>query len=424
MTDETRVLCRYIPMEQYAVAVIGAGPAGLFSAIHAAGPESPVLLLEKNAQPGAKLRITGSGQCNLTHDGAITAFFSRYGRNGNFLKPALRSYTNTDLIRFFTERGCAMETEKTGKIFPVSRKSADILAILLQECHERKVSVRSGETVLTVTSDPAGFLIRTAREQYRAKILVIATGGASYPATGSCGDGFRFAASLGHTIIPTAPALTPILIADHPLRDLSGISFTGMHFSVWRAGKKEFDSTGDVLFTHEGLSGPGILDCSRAIQPGDQIRLSFLSGTMTRDVFAVDFSGRIPANGKKLVKSVLLQYDIPERLVQVLTRIAGIPDGLTCAHLSGPLRSQLITAITDFPLTVAALGNYSIAMVTRGGVALPEVNPKTMESRIVPHLYFAGEVLDIDGDTGGYNLQAAFSTGRCAGMAIRNRLRE
>jgi len=411
-------------MEPYAVAIIGAGPAGLFSAIHAADPESPVLLLEKNAQPGAKLRITGSGQCNLTHDGAITAFFSHYGRNGNFLKPALRSCTNTDLIRFFTERGCAMETEKTGKVFPASRKSADVLGILLQDCHERKVRLMCGKAVLTVTSDPDGFLIATERGQYRAKNLVITTGGASYPATGSSGDGFRFASSLGHTIVPTAPALTPVIVADHPFSDLSGVSFVSMDFSVWRAGKKEFDSAGDVLFTHEGLSGPGILDCSRAILPGDQIRLSFLSGTMTRDVFAVDFSGRILAHSKKLVKSVLLHYDIPERLVQHLTRIAGVPDGLTCAHLSGPLRSQLITAITELPLTVAALGNYSVAMVTRGGVALPEVNPKTMGSRIIPHLYFAGEVLDIDGDTGGYNLQAAFSTGRCAGMAIRNRLRE
>ena len=409
-------------MEQYAVAIIGAGPAGLFSAIHAAGQKSPVLLLEKNTQPGAKLRITGSGQCNLTHDGAIAAFFSHYGRNENFLKPSLRSFTNTDLIRFFTERGCVMETEKTGKIFPVSRKSADVLGILLQECHKRKVRLMCGETVVTVTSDSDGFLIRTVRGQYHAKNLVIATGGTSYPKTGSCGDGFRFARSLGHTIISTAPALTPILIANHPFFDLSGISFTGMHFSIWRAGKKEFDFTGDVLITHEGLSGPGILDCSRAIQPGDEIHVSFLSGTMTRDAFAADFSGRVLASSKKLVKSALLQYDIPERLVQELLTIAGVPEGLTCAHLPASLRAQLITVVTDFPLTVAALGNYSVAMVTRGGVALPEVNQKTMESRIVPGLYFAGEVLDIDGDTGGYNLQAAFSTGRCAGVAIRNRL--
>ena len=409
-------------MEQYAVVIIGAGPTGLFSAIHAAGQKSPVLLLEKNTQPGVKLRITGSGQCNITHDGAIAAFFSHYGRNGNFLKPALRSFTNTDLIRFFTERGCVMETEKTGKIFPVSRKSADVLGILLHECHKRKVGLMCGETVVAVTTDPGGFLIKTARGQYRAQNLVIATGGSSYPKTGSCGDGFRFARSLGHTIIPTAPALTPVLIADHPFSDLSGISFTGMHFSVWRAGKKEFDSTGDVLFTHEGLSGPGILDYSRAILPGDVIHVSFLSGTMTRDAFAADFSGRVLASSKKLVKSALLQYDIPERLVIELLTITGVPEGLTCAHLPASLRAQLITVITDYPLTVTGLGNYSVAMVTRGGVALPEVNPKTMESRIIPGLYFAGEVLDIDGDTGGYNLQAAFSTGRCAGVAIRNQL--
>jgi predicted Rossmann fold flavoprotein len=411
-------------MEQYAVAVIGAGPAGLFSAIHAAGGGARVLLLERKARAGAKLRITGSGQCNITHDGAIATFFSHYGKNGNFLKPALRAFTNADLVRFCAEHGCPVETEASGKVFPVSRRSADVLAVLLNECEKRQVVIRCGEPVDTVISEKKGFLITTPQEEYRAQNLVIAAGGSSYPKTGSCGDGFRFAAGLGHTIIPTAPALTPLIIAGHPFSGLSGISFTGMHFSIWRAGKKGCDSTGDVLITHEGLSGPGILDCSRAILPGDVIRLSFLPSVMTRDTFTADFSSRVLANSKKLVKSVLLSYDIPERLVNELLAITGVPEGLTCAHLSAPLRAHVIAAITDFPLTVAALGDYSVAMVTRGGVALPEVNPKTMESRIIPGLYFAGEVLDIDGDTAGYNLQAAFSTGRCAGAAIRNRLQE
>jgi predicted Rossmann fold flavoprotein len=411
-------------MEKYAVAIIGAGPAGLFCAIHAAAPGSSVLLLEKNAACGAKLRITGSGQCNLTHAGEVTDLLSHYGRHGNFLKPALRAWTNHDLIQFFLKRGCEMETDENGKVFPATRRATDILEILLRECHERQVTVRCGETVETVTSDPHGFLICTNHHEYRAEHLVITTGGASYPSTGSTGDGYRFAARLGHTIVPTGPALTPVVIAKHPFAQLAGISFKGIQFSVWRTGKKVFDTRGDLLITHEGLSGPGILDCSRALQPGDQCRLSFVSGTMTPEEFGRDLTDRILANSKKMVKSVLLCYDIPERLQKILLMIAGVPDCLTCAHLPAQLRSRLITVITDLPLTIATLGDYSIAMVTRGGVALPEVNPKTMESRIVPGLYFAGEVLDIDGDTGGYNLQAAFSTGRCAGVAIRSRSRE
>ena len=406
-------------MEQYAVAIIGAGPAGLFCAIQAATLDFPVLLLEKNPHPGAKLRITGSGQCNITHGGEVTDFFCHYGGHGNFLKPAFLAFTNADMIQFFVERRCRMETDENGKVFPCTRRSADILEILLRECHKKAVTVRCGAAVETVTSDPAGFLITTHHHRYRVARLVIATGGASYPATGSSGDGYGFAAQFGHTIVPVGPALTPVIIAKHPFFDLSGISFTGMRFSVWRNGRKEFDQTGDVLITHEGLSGPGILDCSRALLPGDQIHLSFLSGTMTQEIFARDLSMRVQANSKKLVKSILLQYDIPERLVENLLLNAGVPDGLTCAHLPAPLRSRLITSITDFPLTISALGNYSVAMVTRGGVSLREVNPKTMESRLVPNLYFTGEVLDIDGDTGGYNLQAAFSTGRCAGEHIR-----
>ncbi|MFA5212874.1 MAG: NAD(P)/FAD-dependent oxidoreductase [Methanoregula sp.] len=409
-------------MDSYAVAIIGAGPAGLFCAIHAAAPGSSVLVLEKKASPGTKLRITGSGQCNLTHAGDMTAFLSHFGGHGAFLKPALRAFTNQALIQFFTERGCEMETEPMGKVFPVSRRASDILDILLRECHERHVTVQCGETVETVTWDPAGYRICTNHREYLAARLVITTGGASYPVTGSTGDGYRFAARLGHTIVPTGPALTPVIIANHPFADLAGVSFKDMRFSVWRDGRKVLDARGDVLVTHEGLSGPGILDCSRALRQGDTIRCSFVSGTMTTEEFGRDLTGRIQTNGKKMVRSVLSAYDIPERLEWVLLRIAGVPEDLTCAHLSAPLRSRLIAAVTDLPLTIAAPGNFSVAMVTRGGVALPEVNSKTMESRCVPGLFFAGEVLDIDGDTGGYNLQAAFSTGRCAGVAIRSQL--
>jgi hypothetical protein len=252
---------------------------------------------------------------------------------------------------------------------------------------------------------------------YRSLFLVIATGGMSYPATGSTGDGYRLAAGMGHGITEIGPALAPIRIKEFPFADLCGMSFSSMRFSVWRQGSKMFETTGDVLFTHQGLSGPGILDCSRSIRSGDVIRLSFI-GSERRDEFARTFTKRIHAQGASRVKSMLSSYNIQARLVRKILDRAGIPSGCTCAHLSASLRSRLILYLSDFPLTVAAPGDFSVAMVTRGGVSLEEVNPKTMESRKVKNLFFAGEVLDIDGDTGGYNLQAAFSTGMLAAQSI------
>jgi predicted Rossmann fold flavoprotein len=202
-----------------------------------------------------------------------------------------------------------------------------------------------------------------------------------------------------------------------------GMSFERMQFTVWREGKKVADHTGDVLFTHLGLSGPGILDASRGIRPGDVVRLSF-AGTMRREEFAADLAKRAAENPGWQVGTILAKYPIPERLNRKLLKISEIPDDLKCAHFSAAQRAALVMNCTEFPLTVAALGDYKIAMVTRGGISLDGVNAKTMESKLVPGLFFAGEVLDIDGDTGGYNLQAAFSTGFLAAQGVHTKMKE
>ncbi len=211
------------------------------------------------------------------------------------------------------------------------------------------------------------------------------------------------------------------MIRPFPFAALMGLSFEGMRFSVWRDGKKISDHTGDVLFTHLGLSGPGILDASRGILPGDVVRLSF-AGAMRREEFAAEIAVRAAENPGWQVGTILAKYPIPERLNRRLLDLSGIPEDLKCAHFSAALRASLVANCTEFPLTVFALGDFKIAMVTRGGIALDGVNAKTMESKIVPGLYFAGEILDIDGDTGGYNLQAAFSTGYLAAQGLRKRL--
>ncbi|MFA4861120.1 NAD(P)/FAD-dependent oxidoreductase [Methanoregula sp.] len=405
------------------IVVAGAGPAGLFCAIQAAAAGLRVLVLEKNPQPGAKLLLAGSGQCNITHNGEIREFINHYGDHGKFLKPALLSFTNRDLIAFFQERGLSVMTEENGKIFPASRSSPEVLEVLLAECRKQGVVIRCGEPVTGIARTGNAFTVTTGSGTYHTATVVITTGGASYPKCGTTGDGYRFAAALGQPVTETGPALTPLLIRPFPFAALAGISFEKMHFTVWRENKKTGDHTGDVLFTHLGLSGPGILDASRNIRPGDVIRLSFVS-PMRREEFSADLAQRAAENTSWQVSTILAKYPIPERLNRKLLKISGIGEDLKCAHFSAGLRSALVTNCTEFSLTVAALGEYSVAMVTRGGVALDGVNGKTMESKIVPGLFFAGEVLDIDGDTGGYNLQAAFSTGYLAGTAIRKRWEE
>jgi len=407
-------------MREANVAVVGAGPAGLFCAAHAAAAGYRVLLLEKNAVPGAKLMLAGSGQCNITHAGDMQEFTRHYGDHGKFVKPALFALTNRDLLAFFEERGLPMQAEENGKIFPATRRSADVLAVLIAECEKQGVMIRCGEAVQEISRGPDSFSLTGGAGTYHAASVVITTGGASYPQCGTTGDGYRLASRLGQPVTEIAPALTPLQVRPFPFAALMGLSFEGMRFSVWRAGKKISDHAGDVLFTHLGLSGPGILDASRGILPGDVVRLSF-AGAMRREEFAADIAVRAAENPGWQVGTILAKYPIPERLNRRLLHLSGIPEDLKCAHFSAALRAALVANCTEFPLTIFAPGDWKIAMVTRGGITLDGVNAKTMESKIVPGLYFAGEVLDIDGDTGGYNLQAAFSTGYLAAQGLRKR---
>lgn len=406
-------------MDRYDLIVIGAGPAGLFGAARTGAGGGRVLLLEKKKKPGRKLLVSGSGQCNITHAGNITEFFTRYGKNGRFLKPALRTFTNADLVAHVAKGGVPLTTEEGGKIFPASRKAQDVLDLLLAGCLEAGVTIRCGDPVVAVERREDGFSVRTSAGEYRSVLLLIAAGGTSYPATGSTGDGYAFAASLGHTIAATAPALTPVTVRDHPFADLTGISLPGVTVSLFRDGKKIGDLRGDLLFTHQGLSGPVVLDLSRFIEPGDRLVVSILPEGMRQEITAALTDG-----GSARVRSVLSRYPVPDRLLKRIIDLSEIPPETTCAHLPKAARGRLLQHLTACTLTVDALGGYDAAMVTRGGVTLDEVNQKTMGSKCVDGLFFAGEVLDIDGDCGGFNLQAAFSTAALAAGAILRRLSE
>ena len=404
-------------MDEYSLVIIGGGPAGLFCALRAAGNGRKILIVEKKPRPGRKLLLSGSGQCNITHAGDIESFLSHYGDNGRFLKPALMNFQNRDMISFFTERGLPLMTEPGGKVFPLSRKASGILDILVKEGTAAQVEIRCGDPVLEVSIQDGAFLVRMNRGNCRADHVVVATGGITYPATGSTGDGFHIARSLGHSLTDAGPALTAVTIQDYRFSDLAGISFTDVAISLARAGQKTRRHTGDLLLTHSGLSGPGILDFSRFIRPGDTLKISFLPGVDNQKVKEA-LLDRMAAAGNAKVRSVLTAYNLPERLVNTLLTLAGIGLDLTGAHLSRKDRSALIELLTGCPFVVDRLGGIHEAMVTRGGVSLAEINPKTMESRLVPGLFFVGEVLDIDGDTGGYNLQAAFSTAALAAKTI------
>jgi predicted Rossmann fold flavoprotein len=399
------------------IVVIGGGPAGLFCALQAAGENRRVLVLEKKPSCGRKLLITGSGQCNLTHDGGIAEFFSHYGDHGPFLRPALRGFTNRDLVAFFETHGLRMTVEAGGKIFPATKKSSDVLSVLLSECARRGVEVICSQAVRRLTRADGRFIVETGTASYRADAVVIATGGSSYPATGSNGDGYRLARELGHTITEVAPALTPVIVQDYAFADLAGISFENLLLSLYRNGKKVRQASGDLLFTHAGLSGPGVLDLSRFILPSDVLKVSFFPG-IDQEAVRKQVTDAIAASGTRQVKTVLAGLPLPERFAKRLLELAGVVPDLTCSHLPKQARQEIIASLTGLPFTVLRLGGFDEAMVTRGGVALGEINKKTMESTIVSGLSCIGEVLDVDGDTGGYNLQAAFSTGMLAAKSI------
>ncbi len=410
-------------MARPVIGIIGGGPAGLFCAATIRSEGSRIFVFEKKREAGRKLLITGSGRCNITHAGNIRSFEEHYGENGTFLKPALRNFTNRDLIAFFEERGCPLYTDENEKIFPVSEKADDILSLLMAECRENGVIFRQNSQVRAVDRSGDGFLIRTDDQEVLVDHLVIATGGASYPSTGSTGDGYGFAESLGHRIIEIGPALAPVHPEQYPFSDLAGISFDDITVSILREKKIVRRVTGDLLFTHNGFSGPAILHASRYIRDGDSISIAFLP-EKEREAIASLITHGTQAYGKRLVKTILSELPLPARFIQRLTEEAGLSQDSTVAHLTKEKRKELLLLLTGWIFQIKKVGGFDIAMATRGGVALEEINNRTMESRLLPNLYCVGEVLDIDGDTGGYNLQAAFSTAYAAAKSISTKTGE
>ena len=403
----------------YDVIVIGAGPAGLFSAANIENKK--VLIIEKSKEPGRKLLLTGAGQCNYTNNCAINEFFDRYGDKGRFIKPALYNFTNQETIDFFKKRGLRSIIREDDKVFPSSLKAIDVLNVLIDSVNHAQMLLNTRVERVSYDADKKLFYIKTHAFAYAAYNLIIATGGKSYPDTGSTGAGYEFAASLGHSVVEPKPALTPIYVENYQFGELSGVSFKNIKLSLFKNNKKTKEFAGDFLFTHINISGPVIINNSRYMEAGDIIKINFTAFS-NEDDFRSFFESLIQS--KTSIKTALKDLALPRRFVEKALEICGIDENLPCSQLSKIQRNSLIQMFSAHPMKIIKLGDYNIAMVTKGGVSTSEVNSKTMESKKIPGLYFTGEVLDYDGDTGGFNIQAAFSTAKLAADAINKYLKD
>jgi predicted Rossmann fold flavoprotein len=384
------------------------------------------LLLEKMDRPGRKLRITGKGRCNLTNVVALPEFIERFGPNGRFLRQAFSQFFAPDLVAFFQELGVQTVTERGGRVFPSSDKAQDVVDALVHWVTKSGVDIQARspvERVIVEGEHVVGVQVSYAAsgQTHHAGAVIIATGGASYPATGSTGDGYRMASALGHTIVPIRPALVPLETAGDIAPRLQGLSLRNVAARLWVDGKRQAEAFGEMLFTHFGISGPMILYLSKqavdALRAGQHVELSLdLKPALDAQKLDARLLRDLDAHGKKHFGNLLRKL-LPSKMIPVCVDLTGIPHNKAAHQITAEERKRLRTWLKDFRLEVTRYRPFEEAIVTAGGIDLREVDPRTMGSRLVRGLYLAGEVLDIDANTGGFNLQAAFSTGWVAGRS-------
>jgi len=421
----------------YDVIVIGGGAAGLMAAGHAARLGARTLVLEKMSRPGRKLRITGKGRCNLTNTAPLPDFVEHFGPNGRFLYSAFQQFFADDLIAFFADLGVTTVVERGGRVFPASSEAGEVVdalarwataggAAIKPGAPVERLVVQAGRVIGVQVGAPATRRGQTPRTPpaaglYRAPAVIVATGGASYPGTGSTGDGYRLAAAVGHSVIPVRPALVPLETAGDVAARLQGLSLRNVSVTLSTDGEPHAAAFGEMLFTHFGVSGPVILSLSRAavdaLDAGGRVRLAIdLKPALDEAKLDARLLRDLDAHGRQQFHTVLKGL-LPRTLIPVCCELARIPPDKPAHQVTAKDRRRLRTWLKGFYLDVTGYRSWHEAIVTAGGVDLREVDPRTMESRLVAGLYFAGEVLDLDADTGGYNLQAAFSTGWLAGRS-------
>jgi predicted Rossmann fold flavoprotein len=403
------------------VIVIGAGAAGLVAAARAAERGKRVLLLEKGKKPGVKILMSGGTRCNITHDCDARGIVDAFGPNGKFLHSALAAFGPNDVVALFEAEGVPSKVEETGKIFPVSNRAVDVLDALLRRLRRSGAELALAEPATAITANENGFTVTTPRRALTCEKVVLTTGGQSYPGSGTTGDGYAFAAAFGHTIVPPRPALVPLKVNAPWVASLRGVTLPKVGLRVLDGETVLASRTGSLLFAHFGLTGPAPLDVSRAVSghPNPKtlmLEIDFLPG---EGEHVIDEFLRVEsaASGKQLLAGVLSRK-LTRSLCDQMLVLCDLPADRTAAALSKVDRQKLAAAVKRLRVPLAGTLGFEKAEVTAGGVSLDEVVSRTMESKKHPGLYLAGEVLDLDGRIGGYNFQAAWSTGWLAGESV------
>jgi predicted Rossmann fold flavoprotein len=416
-------------MNRQRIIVIGGGPSGLMAAGHAAEKGADTLLLEKMKHAGRKLRLTGKGRCNLTNTAKLDDFLSRFNDKDKFLRHAFSQFFNTELMDFLKNNGLELTTERGGRVFPTSGRAPDVLATLQDWIADCGVHLKYSTPVekLLINDGRISGVVSRGRK-FPCASVVLATGGASYPATGSTGDGYRLAESVGHKIIPIRPALIPLNLKGGSTKILDGVSLKNTNVRLLINGAMRREAFGEVAFTKTGIGGPVTLSLSRqavdAIDAGHKVALSLdLKPALDQQKLAARISRDLTKRKHETYKSFLRGL-LPKQMVSICMIKTGISGKRIAGSITAEERKHLINWIKGFRLNVNGYRQLSEAIVTAGGIATNEIDPKTLESRVVKGLYIAGEVMDVDADTGGYNLQAAFSTGRLAGLSAAYSLLE
>ena len=408
-------------MDIFDVIVVGAGPAGLLAAGSASTAGKKVLILEKMRQEGRKLLITGKGRCNITNDAEVGEFIKHVHPNGRFLRPAFGQFFSREILDLLHKYGVETSCERGGRYFPSSNRSADVLSALLKWVSELNVEIRCGhrvEKLLVENQVIQG--VQANGQKFRALKVILATGGKSYPATGSNGEGYELARAVGHAITAPRPALVPLETEGDIARQLQGLTLKNVRATVWVNDKKRGEEFGEVLFTHFGLSGPIILTLSRQVveelHRKNRVELSIdLKAALDEQKLDARLLRDLNESGKKKIGNLFRNW-LPASMIPVFVQLLEIDPEKEGHQLSSGERKRIRNLMKDFRFRITSHRSFKEAIITAGGISTAQINSKTMESKLVSGLYFAGEMIDLDADTGGYNLQVAYSTGWLAGI--------
>ena len=403
---------------RYDVIVIGGGPAGMFAAVTAAQRGKSVLLLERNDRLGKKLLITGKGRCNVTNNCSAQEILQNIPRNGRFLYSAMNAFTPESIIAFFEENGCPLKTERGNRVFPVSDRSQSVLEALQKAMRKHHVVVQTARVKGILTDNGTVTAVRTEQQTFETAAVILATGGMSYPTTGSTGDGYAMAQRLGHTIIPAVGSLVPLETAGADAQDMQGLSLRNCGVKLLDAkGKKLYSDFGELLFTHFGVSGPTVLSASCHLK-GDGCRLVLdLKPALDEGKLDARILRDLDMYKNRSMENALTDL-LPRSMIPVVLRRLQIDPALQANSLTKQQRRAIVELLKNFSLDIIGKRPVAEAIITSGGVKVSEIDPKTMESKLVPGLFFAGEIIDCDAYTGGFNLQIAWATAFTAGRNV------